>query len=140
MSSSLQAILKPIMSNQSQLSFLLVILSSLVHHHLASTPSLSDTFIDLGVHPSKVTIYLASFERSTLPSKTRWFVDLGGNVKVEGRTLTKRDEDLTRDSDYDLLRYMSIEEQKQFYGNKYRPRISGTKNERRRQSLRWGLM
>lgn len=92
--------------------------------------------IDQGVCPSRITIYLAEFERHTLASRIQWFVDLGGNVKVEGSTFTKRDEVMTRDSDYDILRYMPIEEQRQLYGGKYRPRVSGTeKNDRRRKGL-----
>lgn len=43
---------------------------------------------------------------------------------------------MTRDSDYDILRYMSVEEQRTFYGERYYPRVSATeKNERRRMGL-----
>lgn len=92
--------------------------------------------IDQGVHPSRITLYLVEFERHTLASHIQWFVDLGGNVKVEGSTFTERDEAMTRDSDYDILRFMPIEEQREFFGDSYHPRFSGTElNDRRRKGL-----
>ncbi|KAH9474415.1 hypothetical protein JR316_0012873 [Psilocybe cubensis] len=93
--------------------------------------------ITAGVHPDKITVYLAHFEEKLLASKLQWFVDLGGDLYVEGVTTEARDAAMTRDSDYDILRYMSIEEQKNLYGRLYYPRISQTeKNEiRRRQTL-----
>lgn len=92
--------------------------------------------IDQGVHPSRITVYLAEFESHTLASRIQWFVDLGGNVKVEGITCRERDEAMTRDSDYDILRYMSIKEQREFYGDMFYSRVSATeKNDRRRKGL-----
>jgi hypothetical protein len=92
--------------------------------------------VDRGVEIAKITVYLAEFEEKTLAERVKWFVDLGGKIKVEGVTTGDRDAAMTRDSDYDILRYMSIEEQKEFYGEKYYPRVSATeKNERRRKGL-----
>jgi hypothetical protein len=90
-----------------------------------------------GVPASKITVYLAEFEdRMLLRSELKWFEDLGGRIKVEGETTGQRDAAMTRDSDYDVLKYMTIEEQKTFYGEDYYPRVSNTeKNERRRMGL-----
>lgn len=88
------------------------------------------------VHPSRITIYLTEFQEISLRDLKKWFEGLGGNVKVEGVTTSNRDAAMTRDSDYDILRYMSVEEQKKFYGARYFPRVSATeKNERRRLGL-----
>ncbi|KAF8157803.1 hypothetical protein B0H34DRAFT_429098 [Crassisporium funariophilum] len=92
--------------------------------------------VDQGLDISRITIYLAEFERYTLASRIQWFLDLGGKVKVEGVTTGDRDAAMTRDSNYDILRYMSIEEQQEFFGDMYYPRVSATeKNERRRLGL-----
>ncbi|PPQ70670.1 hypothetical protein CVT25_010772 [Psilocybe cyanescens] len=89
-----------------------------------------------GVKPDKITVYLARFEERILADGIQWFMDLGGNIQVEGGTTEERDAAMTRDSDYDILRYMSVEEQKNLYGRFYYPRISQTeKNERRRKGL-----
>jgi hypothetical protein len=88
------------------------------------------------VHPSRITVYLSEFQEFPLRDLKGWFEGLGGNVKVEGVTTSNRDAAMTRDSDYDILRYMSVEEQKNFYGARYFPRVSATeKNERRRLGL-----
>jgi len=92
--------------------------------------------VDRGVEIAKITVYLAGFEEKILAERVKWFVDFGGKINVEGVTTGDRDAAMTRDSDYDILRYMSIEEQKEFYGENYYPRVSATeKNERRRGGL-----
>lgn len=88
------------------------------------------------IHPSRITVYLAEFQETSMRDLKEWFEGLGGNVKVEGVTTSNRDAAMTRDSDYDILRYMSVEEQKKFYGARYFPHVSATeKNERRRVGL-----
>ncbi|KAF9477651.1 hypothetical protein BDN70DRAFT_880911 [Pholiota conissans] len=89
------------------------------------------------VHPSRITLYLAEFQATShMREKKTWFEGLGGTVMVEGLSTGERDAAMTRDSDYDILRYMSIDEQKVFYGDRYYPRVSATeKNERRRLGL-----
>jgi hypothetical protein len=92
--------------------------------------------ISRGVSPSKITVYLTEYEDQVLRSALKWFEDLGGNIEVEGIVTGDRDAAMTRDSDYDVLRYMSMEEQKTEYGEMYYPRVSATeKNERRRLGL-----
>ena len=55
---------------------------------------------------------------------------------VKGRGHTERDEAMTGQSDYDILKYLTEEECRALYGASYRPRISGTqKNEIRRWEL-----
>lgn len=58
----------------------------------------------------------------------RWVLQLGISVhiKVEGQTTSERDAAMTRDSGYDVLRYMMVEEQRIKYGDNYDPRISAT--------------
>ncbi|KAJ3517080.1 hypothetical protein NLJ89_g738 [Agrocybe chaxingu] len=89
-----------------------------------------------GVAPENITVYLSENESKALKERVQWFIDFGGQIHVEGVTSADRDAAMTRDSDYDILRYMSIEEQKEFYGVDYFPRLSATeRNERRRQGL-----
>jgi len=60
----------------------------------------------------------------------------GVKLVVKGRGHTERDEAMTRQSDYDILKYLTDEECRVLYGASYRPRISGTqKNEIRRRKL-----
>lgn len=92
--------------------------------------------ISQGLSPSKITVYLAEFQNMVIRPGLKWFEDLGGLIKVEGVTTSERDAAMTRDSDYDVLRYMTIEEQKVEYGKNYYPRVSATqKNELRRMGL-----
>lgn len=90
------------------------------------------------VAPARITVYLAEpqvryREHAALKARVE---RAGGHVVLEGLTTGDRDAAMTRDSDYDILRYMSVEEQKEFYGERYFPRVSNTeKNERRRLGL-----
>jgi len=89
------------------------------------------------VPSQKITVYLAEFQELALRDGLKWFEDLGGNIKVEGITTGQRDAAMTRDSDYDVLRIMKVEEQKELYGAFYYARVSNTeKNERRRMALK----
>jgi len=92
--------------------------------------------VEHGVNPTKITVYLAEFQERTYRSSLEWLEELGGHIHVEGVTTSDRDAAMTRASDYDILRYMTIQEQKAHYGEEYYPRVSATqKNERRRQGL-----
>jgi hypothetical protein len=92
--------------------------------------------IEKGVLPTRITVYLAEFQGRLMVEEKESIQALGINVKVEGLTTTVRDAAMTRDSHYDILRYMSIQEQMAFYGSRYYPRVSATeKNERRRKGL-----
>lgn len=94
--------------------------------------------IAAGVHPDRITVYMAHFEEEKILGKgIQWFINLGGDLHIEGVTTEARDAAMTRDSDYDILRYMTVEEQKNLYGRYYYPRISQTeKNEKRRGILK----
>lgn len=87
------------------------------------------------VPPSDVTVYLHRGQESVLRPRLADFERRGGNVVVAGATHTERDHACTHASHYDVLRYRSLDEARQLYGPKYRPRISGTeKNEQRRKA------
>jgi hypothetical protein len=87
-----------------------------------------------GISPSKVTIYLANHQRAWQQRYTS-FEARGGKILVVGRNHVERDEACTKASHYDILRYRVEEEARLLFGQRYRPRISGTeKNERRRKS------
>ncbi|KAF9468104.1 hypothetical protein BDZ94DRAFT_1247191 [Collybia nuda] len=89
-----------------------------------------------GVSPTRITVYLTEYEDQVLRPDLKWFEDLGGAIAVEGIVTGDRDAAMTRDSNYDVLRYMSTGEQKAEYGEMYFPRLSATeKNERRRKGL-----
>ncbi|KAF8152927.1 hypothetical protein B0H34DRAFT_721546 [Crassisporium funariophilum] len=90
--------------------------------------------------PSKITMYLTKSERLELESLVKWLENQGGNIKVEGETTTDRNTAMTRDSHYDILRCMTVPEQREYYGNKYRARITPEElNERRRKGLPLGM-
>ncbi|KAI5848220.1 hypothetical protein BZA05DRAFT_446517 [Tricharina praecox] len=92
--------------------------------HLLSAP----------ISACRITVYLADFENHTLRSSYAAFEAAGGKIKVEGATTGARDAAMTRDSDYDILRYLNEHEAREYYGEAYTPRISNTqKNERRRR-------
>lgn len=89
------------------------------------------------IHPSRITIFMAHFEylNTTWRSQN---VSLGVNVRDVEDALTTRDRDaaMTRQSDYDILRYRTEEEAKRLYGNRWWPRVSNTEmNEKRRKGI-----
>lgn len=89
------------------------------------------------IDPLRITIYMAHFEYLS----TRWRspnISLGVNVRDVEDAVTTRDRDaaMTRDSDYDILRYRTEEEAKMLYGSMWWPRVSNTEmNERRRRGV-----
>ncbi|KAF7368946.1 hypothetical protein MVEN_00220800 [Mycena venus] len=85
-----------------------------------------------GVPPASITVFLSQSERS----RQRDFAALGVMVVVAGRNHTERDAAMTAASDYDILRYQTEAECRALYGQKYRPRVSGTQlNEMRRMEM-----
>lgn len=82
---------------------------------------------------NRITVYLANFEEELVRNDLEWFEDKGGNIHIEGLSTAERDAAMTRDSDYDILRYLTEEEAKEEYGKLYWPRVSNTqRNEMRR--------
>ncbi|PPQ63886.1 hypothetical protein CVT24_010353 [Panaeolus cyanescens] len=90
------------------------------------------------VDPYRITVYFAEFQKKEMAELQRRLAQEGYSVdmEVEGITTGQRDEAMTRDSDYDILRFMTKDEQRALYGPRYYPRISNTeKNYRRRNGL-----
>jgi len=85
------------------------------------------------VDPSRITIFMAEFEHA----RTTWreeYEAKGVRVWKEGVTTRERDAAMTRESDYDILRYRTEAEAKELYGAEWWPRVSNTEiNEERRK-------
>ena len=97
------------------------------------TIALDFLLVENSVPPSHIAVYLCGFEAVADYGR---YEAMGVKVVVEGLTTGERDAAMTRDSDYDVLRYMGEEEAREFYGAAYYPRITNTeKNERRRKGL-----
>lgn len=89
------------------------------------------------IDPLRITIYMAHFEYLNTTWRSQ-IISLGVNVRDVEDAVTTRDRDatMTRDSDYDILRYRTEEEAKKMYGNMWWPRVSNTEmNERRRRGI-----
>ncbi|KAF2791257.1 hypothetical protein K505DRAFT_249350 [Melanomma pulvis-pyrius CBS 109.77] len=105
-------------------------IDTLALHHLLSAP--------ISCPRSRITVYMAQFEYADA-SRRRHYLSLGVNVKEvatagEGTTTRMRDEAMTRESAYDILRYRGEAEAREYYGVGWWPRVSNTEiNERRRR-------
>jgi hypothetical protein len=90
--------------------------------------------------PKRISVYMAAFEFADLTRRNH-YRELGVNVREvdtagPGTTTRQRDEMMTQESDYDILRYRSEEEAKRYYGESWWPRVSNTEvNERRRKGI-----
>lgn len=96
-----------------------------------------DYLLAQGVPPSDITIYMAQFEYAN-ESWRADFTSKGVNVKCveDAVTTSERDAAMTRDSDFDILRYRTEAEAKELYGSAWWPRVSNTEmNERRRKEI-----
>ncbi|KAK4507723.1 hypothetical protein PRZ48_001458 [Zasmidium cellare] len=94
------------------------------------------------VESSRIKIYMAGFEIASRPTfvaemKRR----LGDDGVVEAKkgdgtdalTTWDRDAAMTRDSDYDILRFRTEAEQKSIFGDRWGPRVSNTERNWRRR-------
>lgn len=94
------------------------------------------------VDSSRIKIYMAGFEIASRPTfvaemKRR----LGDDGVVEAKkkdgtdslTTWDRDTAMTRDSDYDILRFRTEAEQKSIFGDRWGPRVSNTERNWRRR-------
>jgi hypothetical protein len=93
--------------------------------------------LDRGVAPTRITVYMAHFEYASTAWRTQ-YSDLGVNVRDVADAVTTRERDaaMTKESDYDILRYRTEEEAKKLYGTGWWPRVSNTEiNERRRRGV-----
>lgn len=89
------------------------------------------------IAPSRITIYMAAFEYTNAAWR-RAFTnhDVHVHCVEDAVTTAERDAAMTRDSDYDILRYRTEEEAKELYGSSWWPRVSNTEmNERRRNGI-----
>jgi hypothetical protein len=80
---------------------------------------------------------MAAFEYANTPWLAT-FTSLGVNANgvEDAYTTRERDAAMTRDSDYDILRYRTEDEAKEVYGSMWWPRVSNTElNERRRRGI-----
>jgi hypothetical protein len=80
---------------------------------------------------------MAAFEYANTPWLAT-FTSLGVNANgvEDAYTTRERDAAMTRDSDYDILRYRTEDEAKKLYGDAWWPRVSNTEmNERRRRGI-----
>lgn len=100
------------------------------------------------ISPSRIKIYMARFEIDC----HRDFIanlrsSLGPKAVVEAKTADAgevmstwdRDAAMTRDSDYDILRFRTEAETKQLYGDRWRPRVSNTERNWRRRKGELGM-
>lgn len=91
--------------------------------------------LEKGVEPDRVSVYMAPFEHASSTWRTS-FTSLGVKVVEVEDAVTTRDRDaaMTRNSDYDVLRYRTEGEARECYGASWWPRVSNTEiNERRRR-------
>jgi hypothetical protein len=86
------------------------------------------------VSPGNITVFVSSSEVSFQPR----YQAMGVNTVIAGRNHTERDEACTRNSHYDILRYMTEAEARREYGGAYRKRISGTEKNEIRRGKGWG--
>jgi hypothetical protein len=89
------------------------------------------------IEKPRIAVYMAHFEYLNTTWRSQ-YIALGVNVRdiVDAGTTRERDAAMTKESDYDILRYRTEEEAKAFYGSKWWPRVSNTEmNERRRRGV-----
>lgn len=88
-----------------------------------------------GVERSRITIFVTQDEERIWGEKFR---GLGVQVHAEGKMPHDRDAAMTRESNYDILRWRPVEEAKMFYGDLWRRgHVTNTeRNWRRRRGLR----
>lgn len=78
--------------------------------------------LEATVDPKDITIYYFRGKNSK-----QYYLDLNVNVKDGYDSYSKRDKQMTNDSDYDIAWVRSTEESKRLYGVKYNPKKkSGT--------------
>ena len=115
------------------------------HHFVIGSVEGIDTLaltylLQQGLEPSRITIYLANFE-AAIPTLFSRLAALGVRTRVVGESgeavsTGDRDAAMTRESDYDILRYRTEEEAKELYAERWWPRVSNTEmNERRRRGV-----
>ncbi|OCK79849.1 hypothetical protein K432DRAFT_271007, partial [Lepidopterella palustris CBS 459.81] len=102
-------------------------IDTLALHFLLSPPQ--------NISPDRITVFMTHTEYAT-QSWREEYEKLGVKVFEEGVTTRDRDAAMTRESDYDILRYRTEEEAKELYGEAWWPRVSNTEmNERRRKGI-----
>ncbi|KAF8152925.1 hypothetical protein B0H34DRAFT_677159 [Crassisporium funariophilum] len=107
-----------------------IILKAIKKNHsfvLGAAPGIDRTafwfLTEQRVEPSKITIYFTEPERLSLDSFVNLVEDIGVNIKVVGETTDEKNTAMTEDSGYDILRCMSVPEQKAHLGKEYYSRV-----------------
>lgn len=123
------------------------------HHFIIGPVSGVDTLareylLSQSISTSRIQIYMARFEldcRRDFVANLR--SSLGPEAVVEARTADNgeamstwdRDAAMTRNSDYDILRFRTEGETKKMYADRWRPRVSNTERNWRRRKGELGM-
>jgi len=92
-----------------------------------------DFLLSQNVPRPRVHVYIFESEARNKKGRVEALKNMGLEVCVRGKNHTQRDMAMTKENDYDILKYLTREECMKLYGEKYRKRVSGTElNERRR--------
>lgn len=85
---------------------------------------------------SRIHVYMFESAAHNKKGRVEALKKMEIEVCVRGKSHTQRDVAMTKESDYDILKYLTREECIQLYGDKYRERVCGTElNERRRATM-----
>ena len=96
-----------------------------------------DFLLAQNILTSRVKFYMFESEAYKQGPRVERLRRMGVKVCVRGKSHMQRDAAMTRESDYDILKYLTREECMELYGDKYRERIGGTElNERRRAAMK----
>lgn len=100
------------------------------------TLSLQHLLEALDYPASRITVFLTESERALYQARFHDFVaQKGGNLRIAGRTTGERDMAMTDASDYDILRYLTVDEARALYGAAWYPKVTATeRNEVRRRN------
>ncbi len=95
-----------------------------------------DFLLSQNVPRSCIHVYMFESEARNKNGRVDALRKMGIKVCVRGKSHTQRDVAMTKESDYDILKYLTGKECTELYGDKYRERVSGTElNERRRAAM-----
>lgn len=95
-----------------------------------------DFLLSQNVTRSRIHFYMFESEARNKKGRIEALKKVGIHVCVRGKIHTQRDVAMTKESDYDILKYLTREERMKLYGDRYRERVSGTElNEQRRAAM-----
>jgi len=95
-----------------------------------------DFLLSRNITRSRIHVYMFESEARNKKGRVEALKKMGMEVCVRGKSHTQRDVAMTKESDYDVLKYLSKEECMILYGDIYRERVSGMELiERRRAEM-----